>query len=131
MMTKEGSSKIVNFMTPGAGVLLLGHGHLSHIVKMHYFFKISFSLLSQALICSIDDYGRVYQNCKFHIGHYSEYVLSSCLSICCFPIQLLIFIYYYNGGVDMQICTPLTRSQCKVSDTQVKVRPVGLLFNVV
>ena len=27
MMTKEGSTKIVNFMTPGAGVLLLGRGH--------------------------------------------------------------------------------------------------------
>ena len=39
MMTKEGSTKIVNFMTPGAEVLVLGHGHISHIVKMHYFFK--------------------------------------------------------------------------------------------
>ena len=28
----------------------------------------------------------------------------------------------------MQICAPLTKSQCKVSDTQVTVRPVGLLF---
>ena len=27
IMTKEGSTKIVNFMTPGAGVLVLGHGH--------------------------------------------------------------------------------------------------------
>ena len=39
MMTKEGSTKIVNFMTTGAGVLVLGRGHRSHIVKMHYFFK--------------------------------------------------------------------------------------------
>ena len=39
MMTKEGSTKIVNNMTPGAGVLVLGHGHISHKVKMHYFFK--------------------------------------------------------------------------------------------
>ena len=39
MMTKEGSTKIVNFMTPGAGVLVLGRGHISHIMKMHYFFK--------------------------------------------------------------------------------------------
>ena len=30
MMTKEGSSKIVNFMTPGAGVLVIGRGHISH-----------------------------------------------------------------------------------------------------
>ena len=34
--TKEGSTKIVNFMTLGAGVLVLGCGDISHIVKMHY-----------------------------------------------------------------------------------------------
>ena len=27
-------------MSPGAGVLVLGCGYLSHIMKMHYFFKI-------------------------------------------------------------------------------------------
>ena len=47
MMTKEGSTKIVNFMTPGLGVLVLGRGHISHRVKMHYFFK-NFLLYSQA-----------------------------------------------------------------------------------
>ena len=47
MMTKEGSTKIVNFMTPGAGVLVLGCGHISHIVKMHYLFK-DLLLYSQA-----------------------------------------------------------------------------------
>ena len=49
-MTKEGSIKIINFMTPGGGVLVLGCDHISYIVKMHYFYKNSFSLLSQALI---------------------------------------------------------------------------------
>ena len=39
MMTKEVSIKIVIFMTPRAGVLVLVHDHISHIVKMHYFFK--------------------------------------------------------------------------------------------
>ena len=39
MMTKEGFIKIVNFMTPGAGVLVQGRRHISHIVKMHCFFK--------------------------------------------------------------------------------------------
>ena len=39
MMIKEGSTKIVNFMTPGAGVLVLARGHINHIVKMYYFFK--------------------------------------------------------------------------------------------
>ena len=37
MMIKEGSTKIVNSMTPGSGVLVSGCGHISHIVKMHYF----------------------------------------------------------------------------------------------
>ena len=35
----EASIKIVNFMTPGAGVPVLGHGHIGHIVKMHYVFE--------------------------------------------------------------------------------------------
>ena len=30
-ITKEGSAKIINFMTP-----VLGRGHLSHIVNMYY-----------------------------------------------------------------------------------------------
>ena len=43
-MTKEEFTKIVNFMTPGAGVLKLGCGHiLSHIMKISYFFKTFFS----------------------------------------------------------------------------------------
>ena len=33
MMTKEGSANIVNFMIPGAGILVLGRGHMSHIAK--------------------------------------------------------------------------------------------------
>ena len=49
MMTKEGSIKIVNFMTPGEGVLVLRRGHISHRVKMHYFFK-NLLFNSQALI---------------------------------------------------------------------------------
>ena len=48
-MTKKGSTKIVNFMTPGAGVFVLGRGHISHLVKMHYFFK-NHLLYFQALI---------------------------------------------------------------------------------
>ena len=39
MMTQEGSTKIVKFMTPRAGVLVLGHGQISHLVEMHYSFK--------------------------------------------------------------------------------------------
>ena len=68
MMTKEGSTKIVNFMTPRAGVLVLGRGHISHIVKMHNFFLKSSSLLpgidQRNYVCSNNDQGRVYQICK-------------------------------------------------------------------
>ena len=32
-------TKIVNSMAPEAGVLVLGRGHESQIVKIHYFFK--------------------------------------------------------------------------------------------
>ena len=38
MMSKEGSTEIVNFMTPGTGVLVLGHGLINHTVKIHHFF---------------------------------------------------------------------------------------------
>ena len=49
MMTKEGSTKTINFMTPWAGVLVQGCGHISHIVKMHYFFN-NLLLYTQAYI---------------------------------------------------------------------------------
>ena len=39
IITKEGSIKIVNFMTAGAMVPVLGRSHVSHIVKLHYFLK--------------------------------------------------------------------------------------------
>ena len=32
-------TKIVNFMTSGVGVLMLGRDHISHILKLHYFCK--------------------------------------------------------------------------------------------
>ena len=35
MMTDEGYTKIVNFMTPGAGVLVLRRGHIIHIIKVY------------------------------------------------------------------------------------------------
>ena len=44
IMTKKGATKIVNFIIPGAGVLVQGRGYISFIVKMHYFFKILFTI---------------------------------------------------------------------------------------
>ena len=39
MMNEEESSKIIYFMTPGAGTLVLGRYHISNTWEMHYFFK--------------------------------------------------------------------------------------------
>ena len=47
MITNEGSTKIVNFMTPWEGVLVLGCGHINHTVKINYFFQNVF-LYSEA-----------------------------------------------------------------------------------
>ena len=72
MMSKEASIKIVNFMTPGAGVLALECGHIikSYSENAYFFFKKSFSLLpgidQTNLVYSNDDHGKVHQNCKFH-----------------------------------------------------------------
>ena len=48
-MTEEWFTRIVNFMNPGVGVLLLWCGHISYKVKIHYFYKNLF-LFSQAQI---------------------------------------------------------------------------------
>ena len=37
-MSKSASTKIVNFMAPGSGVLMLGWGSIDHKVKMRLFF---------------------------------------------------------------------------------------------
>ena len=47
MMTNKGSTKIVDFMTPGTGVIVQRRGHICHVMKMHYFFK-NLLLYSQA-----------------------------------------------------------------------------------
>ena len=45
MITKEGSTNILNCKTPGAGVLVPSFGfiHLNQRVTIHYFFKIFYS----------------------------------------------------------------------------------------
>ena len=71
MITKEGSTKILNFMTPGAGILALGCGHISLIVKMHYSLKNLFLYIPAWIrhtikVYSDDDNGRVNPNYKFY-----------------------------------------------------------------
>ena len=68
MMTKEASTKIVNFMTPSAGVLVVWRGHISHLFKMLNFIKIYFFLPCidpTNWVYGNDELGRFYQNCKF------------------------------------------------------------------
>ena len=64
MITNGGSTKIINFMTPSplppARVVLLGHGQISHTVKMHNFFSTP---MHRAF--SKNKQGSVYQNNKF------------------------------------------------------------------
>ena len=70
-MTKEGSTKIMYFTTPGAWVLILGRGHISH---------------------------------------FSEYVVSSTLSIYSTLVAIVYISFtivdlqlFYDGAVDIQI----------------------------
>ena len=39
MISKEGSTKILNFMNPREGLSVLGCGHIGDILKMLNFFK--------------------------------------------------------------------------------------------
>ena len=101
MMTKEGSSKIVNFMTPGAGVLMLGRSHISH---------------------------------------YSEYVLSSTLSIYRTLIAIVLrdydaaFLYHHDFHISMMGLLihkyePLWQEvNVKSLILRCPLRPVGLLL---
>ena len=68
IMSTERSTNIVNFMTPRAGILVLGHGQTSHIVNMNYFLSYSLhaGLYQTNSEYSNDDQKRVYPNCKFH-----------------------------------------------------------------
>ena len=65
MMSKEASIKIVNFMTPGAGVPVMGVVIYGHIVKMHYFFK-NLLLYSCASSRQTEYIVMMSKDCKFH-----------------------------------------------------------------
>lgn len=75
-MNKEGSANILSFMSPRAGVLVLGSDNISRIVKMQYFFfffllwawiRQIFFTQKYIYTCRNDDHqGRVYQNCEFN-----------------------------------------------------------------
>ena len=50
LIIKEGSTKLVNFMTPGAGDVVLRCGLISHIMKMHYQYTAYWLLLYKRII---------------------------------------------------------------------------------
>ena len=56
MSTKEGSSKIVNLMTPGAGVLMLGRGHISHYSEDVLYSTLSIHVYSTLIAIALRDY---------------------------------------------------------------------------
>ena len=48
-----------------------------------------------------------------------------------FSYAIVDFHLFYDGAVDIQM-SPLTRSQCKVSDTQVTIKACGpLVCNII
>ena len=108
------------------------------IISFNIFFSTLPGIDQTNLVCINDDQGRVYQNCKFHTSHFNFFSINILHIDCycvkglrwCFLIQLLIFIYYYNGAVDMQICALLTRRRCKSLILRWPLRPVGLLSEI-
>ena len=58
MMIKEASTKIVNFMTPGAGVLMLGCGHISHYSE--YALSSTLSIYSTLIAIVLRDYNTAF-----------------------------------------------------------------------
>mgnify|MGYP003689821901 CR=1 FL=1 len=56
--TKEGSTKIVNFITPGAGVLLLGRGHIC--LYSEYALYSTLSIYNTLIAIILRDYTAVF-----------------------------------------------------------------------
>ena len=65
MITMEGSTKIVNIMTPGAEVLELGHGQIVKCIFL-LFFLSTLDQINEVRVYGTDDQLRVYKNCKYN-----------------------------------------------------------------
>ena len=141
-----------------ANIVVLGCGHISRIVKMHYCFKNLSPLLpvidQTNYVYSIDDQGRVYQNCKFHdprgwgsdvrawpykslkwicsifysinIQHIDCYCVKGLW--CCFPLPSFIFIYFMMGLLIYKYEPLWQEVSVKSVILRWPLRPVGLLF---
>ena len=58
-MTKEGSTNIVNFNTPMAEVLMLGHGYISHFSE--YVLSSTLSIYSTLIAIVLRDYDAAFR----------------------------------------------------------------------
>ena len=66
MITKEGSTKIVNFNTPIAEVLMLGRGHISHFSE--YVLSSTLSIYSTLIAIVLSDYDAAFDTIvDFHL----------------------------------------------------------------
>ena len=140
MITKEEFTKIIKFMTPAAGVLVLGHGH---IVKMQLLVHTGawiryikyivimpklgstkmYNIMTPRTGVLVPRRGHISHIVKMHnlLQHIDCYCFKGLR--CCFPLPLLIlFIIWLDGAVDMYIWTLLTKSQFRVSDAQVTIK---------
>ena len=59
MMTKKESTKIVNFKTPMAEVLMLGRGHISH--SSEYVLSSSLSVYFTLIVIVLRDYDAAFR----------------------------------------------------------------------
>ena len=75
-ITKEGSARIINFLSPVEGVLMPGRGHISHIVNIHYLL--------------------LHQYTTHWLLLYSEVKMLHSYAI-------VDFYLFYNGAVDIQV----------------------------
>ena len=66
MMTKEGSTKIVSFISPGAFVLMLGHVHISHCSE--YVLSSILSIYSTLIANVLKDYVAAFLYHLFYDG---------------------------------------------------------------
>ena len=152
IMTKYRSTKIVNFMTPRAGVLVLGRGHRSHTVKKQYFLKNRLHYFrawirktkyvvmvakqgSTKSKISSPPLGHGHMNHILVNMHYLllfRYTVHWCFCIkgflFCFPLPLLIFIY---SMMRMLICKYELFWQEVSVESMILRWPLNLLSNFV
>ena len=76
VITKEGPNKIVNFITLGAGILMLGRGHISHYSE--YVLYSTISIYGISIVIVLKDYDAAF---LYTVG----------------------FHLFYDGAVDSQI----------------------------